>query len=63
MQHDLGNLRLELVTDDIADRPDVDALVNAANRDLRPGAGGRVPTGARAQEEYLARSSGLHACL
>lgn len=37
--HRIGALTVELVTGDIAGQPDVDAVVNAANRDLAPGAG------------------------
>jgi O-acetyl-ADP-ribose deacetylase len=35
----LGPVTLELVTGDITAQGDVDAVVNAANRDLRPGGG------------------------
>jgi O-acetyl-ADP-ribose deacetylase len=37
--HRLGELTLELVTGDITDQPDVDAVVNAANRHLASGGG------------------------
>ena len=36
---DLGEATIELVVGDIADQPDVDAVVNAANAQLQPGGG------------------------
>jgi O-acetyl-ADP-ribose deacetylase len=38
-EHRIGPFTLELVTGDITDQPDVDAVINAANRDLAPGGG------------------------
>lgn len=35
----LGDVTLELVQGDITDQPDVDAIVNAANAELKPGGG------------------------
>jgi O-acetyl-ADP-ribose deacetylase len=37
--HEVGPFTLELVTGDITAQDDVDAVVNAANRDLAPGGG------------------------
>ena len=39
MRHTIGQVTVELTTGDIADQPDVDAVVNAANAELQPGAG------------------------
>lgn len=37
--HTIGDVQLELVVGNIADQPDVDAVVNAANAELKPGGG------------------------
>ncbi len=37
--HTIGDVQLELVVGNIADQPDVDAVVNAANAQLQPGGG------------------------
>lgn len=34
-----GEVRFELITGDITDQPDIDAIVNAANAELEPGGG------------------------
>lgn len=39
VSHDVGDVTIELVTGDIADQPDVDAVVNAANAQLQIGGG------------------------
>lgn len=39
MQRRFGNLTVEIVQGDITRQPDVDAVVNAANAQLRPGGG------------------------
>jgi O-acetyl-ADP-ribose deacetylase (regulator of RNase III) len=39
MRRQLGNVEIELVTGDIADQPDMDAVVNAANAELQIGGG------------------------
>jgi O-acetyl-ADP-ribose deacetylase (regulator of RNase III) len=39
VQHRFGDVTVELVRGDIADQPDVDAVANAANAELRPGGG------------------------
>lgn len=38
-EHVVGGVRIELVTGDLADQPDVDAVVKAANAQLRMGGG------------------------
>lgn len=38
-EHTFGDVRVELTTGDITDQPDVDAVVNAANAELRTGGG------------------------
>lgn len=39
VSHEVGDVTIELVTGDIADQPDVDAVVNAANAQLQIGGG------------------------
>lgn len=39
VSHEVGDVTIELVTGDIADQPDVDAVVNAANAQLQTGGG------------------------
>lgn len=39
VSHKVGDVRVELVSGDIADQPDVDAVVNAANAQLQIGGG------------------------
>lgn len=39
IRHEVGDVTIELVTGDIADQPDVDAVVNAANAQLQIGGG------------------------
>lgn len=39
VRHAIGDVTIELVTGDIADQPDVDAVVNAANAQLQIGGG------------------------
>lgn len=39
MEVETGGVRIECIVGDIADQPDVDAVVNAANAELRTGGG------------------------
>lgn len=39
VSHEVGDVTIELITGDIADQPDVDAVVNAANAQLQIGGG------------------------
>ncbi len=39
IRHEVGDATIELVTGDVADQPDVDAVVNAANAQLQIGGG------------------------
>lgn len=39
VSHELGDVTLELITGNIADQPDIDAVVNAANAQLQIGGG------------------------
>lgn len=39
VHHEVGDVTIELVTGDIADQPDIDAVVNAANAQLQIGGG------------------------
>lgn len=39
VSHEVGDVTIELVTGDIANQPDVDAVVNAANAQLQTGGG------------------------
>lgn len=39
VSHEIGDVVIELVTGDIADQPDADAVVNAANAQLQSGGG------------------------
>lgn len=39
IRHEVGDVTIELITGDIADQPDVDAVVNAANAQLQTGGG------------------------
>ena len=39
MQHKAGQAAIECVRGDITQQPDMDAVVNAANAELRPGGG------------------------
>lgn len=59
-EHRTGPFTLELVTGDITAQPDVDAVVNAANRDLAPGGGvaGAIHAAAGPQLARAARPLG-----